>query len=841
MSTAPRLVFWAASPAPVAQAAPGAPVLALRAPAIYAGSAYLLDMDTGQVLFQKFPTARRPMASAAKIMTGLLAAESGRLDEVATVSRRAAAIGETTMGLVEGEQVPVGELLFGLLMNSGNDAAVVLAEHLAGSVDAFATWMNERAAALGLAGTQYANPHGLDHGIFASPQQYSTARDLAVLASTAMGSPVFARAAGSRLREVAAPPDKEPHRLRHTIGALWWYPGATGVKTGWTGRAGQVRVVTAERGGTRLVAVVMGSPDHVAETRALLDYGFASSAKADVQKLVPLGPEALPTPAPGEAQAWETYKQLALAPDGRIRRGAGGRDATSDAQAAALLHAVWFRDRPAFDSVWSWTKTALSRRESEQRDRLFAGRWSNGAVTDWNNATAADQRIAAALLLASRLWNEPHYEAEAVPVLNTLLNRAAISWHGVGGIPAANTFLNDLDPVTTSAATLTPAFYRMFAEASRSDVWLWLLEGTYATLERAMASGGPLGRGAGLLPSWYSVSRRDGRVGDPIDPTWQSTGFGDTSPALAWQLALDMRWHPEHGDERARTLLAPTARFLAGELAQRGSIAGTYSRIGGAARTAETASYGALAGIALPELEPKSEAALRAKLDAALGSRDPDRLLDAIDGLWLLAGGPPNFWRVWWPPEDLPTARNDGVVPPDDERPWQYFGETGHVVQGRFLEYFRQHGGAGTLGLPRTDELVEDGRVVQYFQRARLEYFPEREGTGTEVVPAPLGRRAAAARGVLTREAAKPVVPFESDESRTYVPETGHSLSGGFRTFYERTGGADILGYPLTEELVEDGFTVQYFERAVLEYVPGRPIQGELLGDKLLAEEGWQK
>jgi hypothetical protein len=637
-------------------------------------------------------------------------------------------------------------------------------------------------------------------------------------------------------------PGKPPHELRNLLTALWWYPGAQGIKTGWTERAGQVRVVAAQRGGTRLVAVVMDSPDDVGEIRDLLDYGFATGGKADAQASVPLGADGFPAPDARLPQAWETYKQLALNPDGRIKRGASGADATADTQAEALLHAVWFRDRAAFDSIWSWTKVSLSRQASVPdnpfRDALFAGRWSRGAVTDWNNSTGADERIGAALLLASKLWNEPRYARDAKPVLDAILSKAAISWSPKLGVPAANSFLKELEPMTTSAATFTPAFYRMFAEATRNGIWLWLVDGTYVTLDRAAAPTGPLGGGAGMLPAWFSVSHGDGTVGAPIDPTWQTTGFGDPSAALVMQLALDSRWF---GEPRALALLQPTARVLAADLTQRQRVAAAYARNGGAASSTETAAYGALAGITLPGLQAQAAVPLRAKLDAALASRDPDRLLGAIDGVWMLAGGPPNYWRIWWAPEDLPTTRNDGVVPPADGTPWRYFPETGHVVQGRFLDYFMGSGQIATFGLPRTDEMTEDGRLVQYFQRGRLEYHPERAGTDGEVVLASLGSQTAVSRGILPRPEARRTAAFESDEQRLYVPETGHSLQGGFRAFYEGAGGAAVLGHPITEELFEDGFTVQYFERAVLDYQPGKPVQAELLGDDLLRTKGWLK
>jgi len=185
----------------------------------------------------------------------------------------------------------------------------------------------------------------------------------------------------------------------------------------------------------------------------------------------------------------------------------------------------------------------------------------------------------------------------------------------------------------------------------------------------------------------------------------------------------------------------------------------------------------------------------------------------------------------------LPTTRNDAVIPPADARPWRYFTETGHVVQGAFLNYFNLSGGLTVFGYPRTDELSEDGHVVQYFQRARLEYVQAR--AGAEVVPALLGAQALVDRGLRSRMETQPIAPFDSSDTLRFIPETGHSVGGGFKTFYEKNGGVAVLGYPLSEEFVQDGVTVQYFQRAVLDYLPGKPVQVELLGDDLLRQKGW--
>ena len=160
-------------------------------------------------------------------------------------------------------------------------------------------------------------------------------------------------------------------------------------------------------------------------------------------------------------------------------------------------------------------------------------------------------------------------------------------------------------------------------------------------------------------------------------------------------------------------------------------------------------------------------------------------------------------------------------------------------MQGPFLAFFTAAGGVETLGYPRTGELQEDGRTVQYFQRGRLESPP----AGGPVSLTALGQRSAQAGGVLARPAATRLPPGAAEDGVTYVPESGHRLSGGFRDFYLRAGGLAVLGPPLTEELVEDGVTVQYFERAVLEYVPGQavPVRPTLLGDQLLRQKGWLK
>ena len=245
----------------------------------------------------------RAPASTTKMMTALVVLESSGLDGEAVISRRAAAVGESEIGLAAGEESwTVRDLLAALLLDSANDAAVALAEHTAGSVEGFAEMMNDRASEMGLEGTRFANPHGLDE-----EGHYSTARDLLAVARAGMEIPDFADLAGARSANLPADPVGNPRTALNTNRLLADYPGAVGVKTGYTDRAGLSLAAAAERDGRRLYAVVLGSDDHFAEAAALLDYGFREFGIASLVEeggsLRPLGGllagEPLPAPQPG--------------------------------------------------------------------------------------------------------------------------------------------------------------------------------------------------------------------------------------------------------------------------------------------------------------------------------------------------------------------------------------------------------------------------------------------------------------------------------------------------------------------------------------------------------------
>jgi serine-type D-Ala-D-Ala carboxypeptidase (penicillin-binding protein 5/6) len=240
-------------------------------PEIHAASAVLADLDSGQVLFDLNRNQRRPIASITKIMTALLVVERADLTDVVTVTEGAASgqvSGISGLGLIAGERIRVDELLYALLLQSANDAAVALAEHISGSVDAFVDDMNARAEQLGMTRTMFTSPNGLDD------TGYSSAADLVRLTRAAYRSPGFASVVATRFHAVESL-DAKPRIVQNRNVLLWLYPGAIGVKTGFTSPAGFCLVGAAQHGNERLVAVVLGAPSEpFSDAATLLNFGF---------------------------------------------------------------------------------------------------------------------------------------------------------------------------------------------------------------------------------------------------------------------------------------------------------------------------------------------------------------------------------------------------------------------------------------------------------------------------------------------------------------------------------------------------------------------------------------
>ena len=231
---------------------------------ISAKRAILLDAASGRVLYEKNADERSLIASTTKIMTGLLVCEAGELEREVSVPPEAVGIEGSSLYLKAGERISVRELLYGMMLQSGNDAAVTLAMVTAGSLDAFVCRMNEKAAALGLTGTHFENPNGLD-----GETHYSTARDLAKLAAAAMENESFREAVSSRSFSSGTKSFTNHNKL------LWRVEGADGVKTGYTKKAGRILAGSACRDGRRLICVTICDPDDWRDQQALFDYGFS--------------------------------------------------------------------------------------------------------------------------------------------------------------------------------------------------------------------------------------------------------------------------------------------------------------------------------------------------------------------------------------------------------------------------------------------------------------------------------------------------------------------------------------------------------------------------------------
>ena len=238
--------------------------LPVRAGAVSARRAYAVDAVSGRVLYEKNPTERSLIASTTKIMTALIVCEQCNVLDRMRIPKEAVGIEGSSMYLKEGEVLTLQELLYGLMLSSGNDAAVALAIYCGGTVEGFVARMNDKARVLGLKDTHFANPNGLD-----APDHYSSAADLAALGAYAMENPIFAKTVSTKTVQAGG------RALRNHNKLLWLLPGAEGIKTGFTKAAGRILVSSAQRQGRRLVAATMDAPDDWRDHQALLEAGFA--------------------------------------------------------------------------------------------------------------------------------------------------------------------------------------------------------------------------------------------------------------------------------------------------------------------------------------------------------------------------------------------------------------------------------------------------------------------------------------------------------------------------------------------------------------------------------------
>jgi len=259
-----------------------------KPPEIDAKAAVLVDPRTGQIVYGKRVDARRAVASLTKLMTALVVVEGTKPGEWVTVSEGAAPpknlVGISTLGLKAGERIRVQDLLYALLLQSANDAAVALAVHVSGTSDAFEREMNALAAELGAEDSMFLSPNGLDDA------GYSTASDIARIASAVLDTQKLRKIMQTKFYEIAAP-QGPPREIQNRNVMLWLYPGTTGGKTGFTSDAGYCVVVSARRGDMSLLTVILGEKgEPFSEAASLLDWGFASLEEATpVQQGDPVG------------------------------------------------------------------------------------------------------------------------------------------------------------------------------------------------------------------------------------------------------------------------------------------------------------------------------------------------------------------------------------------------------------------------------------------------------------------------------------------------------------------------------------------------------------------------
>lgn len=246
-------------------------LLAFHIPAnaldVSAASAIVINADTLEIIYEKNARIRRSMASTTKIMTALLLCESDTLDEIITCSKNAVTIEGSALGLKAGDKIKGRDLLLGLLLMSGNDAANVIAEHISGSNEKFAQKMNEKAREIGLCDTNFVTPSGLD-----ADEHYTTAYDMALLTAYALKNTDFADAVSKSSAQIYI------NDIRYTIKnhnrLLKSYEGCIGVKTGFTKKSGRCLVTAAKRDEKTVIAVTLNAPNDWSDHKKLLDFGF---------------------------------------------------------------------------------------------------------------------------------------------------------------------------------------------------------------------------------------------------------------------------------------------------------------------------------------------------------------------------------------------------------------------------------------------------------------------------------------------------------------------------------------------------------------------------------------
>lgn len=232
---------------------------------VNARSAIALDKESGAILYEQNAFELIPMASTTKILTSIIAIEQGNLEKKVIISKKAAGIRGSTVGYKENEEITLRELIFGLMFKSGNDAAIAIAEELGGSVEGFSEIMNHYARAIGILDSHFESPHGLD-----SSEHYSSAYDLAMLTSKGMDYELFREVVGAK--QISKEKYNFTRDYNNINKILWLIPGANGVKTGSTGKAGKCLVSSVNNNNKNIIIVVLNCPDRWNATEKIYNY-----------------------------------------------------------------------------------------------------------------------------------------------------------------------------------------------------------------------------------------------------------------------------------------------------------------------------------------------------------------------------------------------------------------------------------------------------------------------------------------------------------------------------------------------------------------------------------------
>lgn len=254
----------------------------IKTPDTNSRACVVIDRNTSTILYGKNENQKRKMASTTKIMTATIIIENCNLDETIEISKKAAGTGGSKLGLKTGDKITIRDLLYGLMLRSGNDAAVALAEYAGGSIEGFAKLMNKKASALGLTSTHFETPHGLD-----SDKHYTTAYELAILSNYALNNTTFAQIVGTK--EYTITINGFPKKISNTNELLGNLNGVYGIKTGFTNGANRCLVTACKRNDMDIICVVLGADTKKFRTQdsiKLINYIFDNFKPVNIQELI---------------------------------------------------------------------------------------------------------------------------------------------------------------------------------------------------------------------------------------------------------------------------------------------------------------------------------------------------------------------------------------------------------------------------------------------------------------------------------------------------------------------------------------------------------------------------